>query len=288
MKKSNRNLTLFILPALLFYAIFTLAPAFGGIWYSFTNWNGLNPNYELIGFRNFEVLLKDKNFFNSIWFTVKFVGIMVVLQNVIALSLAVLIETRMKTKTLFRTLAFMPNMISMIIGGFMWMFIFTRALPTIANMLNIAALDISWLGDPTFSFIAIIIVSLWGGVGYLMIIYMAALQGVAKNLKEAAMIDGATSWQVFKNITIPSIMPAITIGVFVTLNNSFKVFDVVYSLTGGGPGRSTQVIAMNIFEEAYSMNNRFGYASAKSLILFLIILVITLIQLSIMRKKEIN
>lgn len=288
MKKSNRSLTLFILPALLFYAIFTLAPAFGGIWYSFTNWNGLNPNYELIGFRNFEVLLKDKNFFNSIWFTVKFVGIMVVLQNIIALSLAVLIETRMKTKTLFRTLVFMPNMISMIIGGFMWMFIFTRALPTIANLLNIAALDISWLGDPTFSFIAIIIVSLWGGVGYLMIIYMAALQGVAKNLREAAMIDGANAWQVFKNITIPSIMPAITIGVFVTLNNSFKVFDVVYSLTGGGPGRSTQVIAMNIFEEAYSMNNRFGYASAKSLILFLIILVITLIQLSIMRKKEVN
>ncbi|MDP2814989.1 MAG: sugar ABC transporter permease [Erysipelotrichaceae bacterium] len=288
MKKSNRSLTLFILPALLFYAIFTLAPAFGGIWYSFTNWNGLNPNYELIGFRNFEVLLKDKNFFNSIWFTVKFVGIMVVLQNIIALSLAVLIETRFKTKTLFRTLVFMPNMISMIIGGFMWMFIFTRALPTIANLLNIAALDISWLGDPTFSFIAIIIVSLWGGVGYLMIIYMAALQGVAKNLREAAMIDGANAWQVFKNITIPSIMPAITIGVFVTLNNSFKVFDVVYSLTGGGPGRSTQVIAMNIFEEAYSMNNRFGYASAKSLILFVIILVITLIQLSIMRKKEVN
>jgi raffinose/stachyose/melibiose transport system permease protein len=85
MKKSNRNLTLFILPALLFYAIFTLAPAFGGIWYSFTNWNGLNPNYELIGFRNFEMLLKDKNFINSIWFTVRFVGIMVVLQNIIAL-----------------------------------------------------------------------------------------------------------------------------------------------------------------------------------------------------------
>jgi raffinose/stachyose/melibiose transport system permease protein len=109
-----------------------------------------------------------------------------------------------------------------------------------------------------------------------------------RNLKEAAMIDGANAWQVFRNITIPSIMPAITIGVFVTLNNSFKVFDVVYSLTGGGPGRSTQVIAMNIFEEAYSLNNRFGYASAKSLILFIIILVITLIQLSIMRKREIH
>ena len=288
MKKKNHNLTLFILPALLFYAIFMLVPAFGGVWYSFTNWNGLNPNSDLLGLRNFELLLKDKNFINSILFTARFVAIMVVLQNVIALALAVLIETRLKTKTLFRTLVFMPNMISMIIGGFMWMFIFTRALPYLAEVLQVAALNISWIGDPTFSFIAIIIVSLWGGVGYLMIIYMAALQGVAKNLKEAAMIDGANAWQIFRSVTIPSIMPAITIGIFVTLNNSFKVFDVVYSLTGGGPGRSTQVIALNIFEEAYSLNNRFGYASAKSLVLFLIILVITLIQLSIMRKKEID
>jgi len=286
MKEKNRSLTLFIMPALLFYAAFTLAPAFGGIWYSFTNFNGLNPDYMFIGFKNYQALLTDKNFINSILFTFRFVGIMVVLQNAIALILALLIETRTKTKTLFRTLVFMPNMLSMIIGGFMWMFIFTRALPYIANLLNSEALNISWIGDPKFSFIAIIIVSLWGGVGYLMIIYIAALQGVAKNLKEAAMMDGANAFQVFRNVTLPAIMPAITIGTFVTLNNSFKVFDVVYSLTGGGPGRSTQVIALNIFEEAYSFNNRFGYASAKSMILFLIVFIITLIQIIIMRRKE--
>lgn len=288
MKEKNKNITLFILPALLFYTVFTLAPAFGGIWYSFTNFNGLNPNYTFIGLRNYEMLIKDKNFINSILFTLRFVGIMVVLQNAIALILALLIETRTKTKTLFRTLVFMPNMLSMIIGGFMWMFIFTRALPYIANILNSEALNVSWIGDPKYSFISIIIVSLWGGVGYLMIIYVAALQGVAKNLKEAAMIDGANTFQVFRNITLPAIMPAITIGTFVTLNNSFKVFDVVYSLTGGGPGRSTQVIALNIFEEAYSFNNRFGYASAKSMVLFLIVFVVTLIQLIIMRRKEVN
>jgi raffinose/stachyose/melibiose transport system permease protein len=183
----------------------------------------------------------------------------------------------------------MPNMLSMIIGGFMWMFIFTRALPYIAQQLNLAQLaNISWIGDPNFSFIAIIIVSLWGGVGYLMIIYIAALQGVDHTLKEAASIDGATPFQTLTKVVLPSIMPALTIGVFVTLNNSFKVFDVVFSLTGGGPGRSTQVIAMNIFAEAYSLNNRYGYASAKSVVLFLIILVITLIQLTLMRKKEID
>lgn len=285
----NNKLTWFVLPALIFYSIFTLAPALGGIVYSFTNWNGLNKAFDFIGFRNYLSILKDTDFINSVIFTLKFVGFMVVLQNVIALLLAVMIESRNKTKTLFRTLAFMPNMLSMIIGGFMWMFIFTRALPFIAEKLNLASIaGISWIGDPNFSFIAIIIVSLWGGVGYLMIIYMAALQGVDNTLKEAASIDGATRFQTFTKIIIPAIMPAITIGVFVTLNNSFKVFDVVFSLTGGGPGRSTQVIAMNIFAEAYSLNNRYGYASAKSVVLFIIILIITLIQLSVMRKREID
>jgi len=285
----NKKLTWFVLPALIFYSIFTLAPAIGGIVYSFTNWNGLNKAFDFIGFRNYLNILKDTDFINSVIFTLKFVVIMVVLQNVIALLLAVMIESRNKSKTLFRTLAFMPNMLSMIIGGFMWMFIFTKALPYIAEQLNLASIaGISWIGDPTFSFIAIIIVSLWGGVGYLMIIYMAALQGVDNTLKEAASIDGATRFQTFTKIIIPSIMPAITIGVFVTLNNSFKVFDVVFSLTGGGPGRSTQVIAMNIFAEAYSLNNRYGYASAKSVVLFIIILCITLIQLTVMRKREID
>ena len=287
MKK--QQLTLFILPALLFYSVFTLAPAIGGIVYSFTNWNGLAKDFDFIGLRNYITMLSDKDFINAVIFTLKFVGIMVVLQNVVALALALMIESRNKTKALFRTVLFMPNMLSMIIGGFMWMFIFTRALPYIAQQLNLAQLaNISWIGDPNFSFIAIIIVSLWGGVGYLMIIYIAALQGVDHTLKEAASIDGATPFQTLTKVVLPSIMPALTIGVFVTLNNSFKVFDVVFSLTGGGPGRSTQVIAMNIFAEAYSLNNRYGYASAKSVVLFLIILVITLVQLTLMRKKEID
>lgn len=287
MKK--HQLTLFVLPALVFYSIFTLAPAIGGILYSFTNWNGLAKDFDFIGLRNYVTLLSDKDFINAVFFTLKFVVVMVVLQNVVALALALMVESRHKTKALFRTVLFMPNMLSMIIGGFMWMFIFTRALPFIAQQLHLAQLaNISWIGDPNFSFIAIIIVSLWGGVGYLMIIYIAALQGVDNTLKEAASIDGATPFQTLTKVVLPSIMPALTIGVFVTLNNSFKVFDVVFSLTGGGPGRSTQVIAMNIFAEAYSLNNRYGYASAKSVVLFLIILVITLIQLTLMRKKEID
>jgi raffinose/stachyose/melibiose transport system permease protein len=291
-KKWNRTAALlaFVLPALLFYSVFTIAPAAGGIWYSLTDWNGLNPDYHMVGLANYrEALTDDSAFGHAVWFTLKYVICMVVLQNAFAILLAVLIESRRRTKALFRTIFFMPNMISMIIAGFMWLFIFTKVLPSIAGMSGLLSfLDRSWIGDPHYSFLTILIVSLWGGVGYLMVIYIAALQGVPKHLREAAQMDGANTLQCFRYVTVPMIYPAITIGIFLTLNSSFKVFDVVYSLTGGGPGRATQVMALNIFEEAFHFSERFGYASAKAMILFAIVFLITLIQLWIMKNREVE
>lgn len=287
--KQTVTLLAFVFPALLFYAVFVLAPALGGVWYGLTDWNGLNPTYRLVGFANFiEALTDDLIFLKSIWFTLKYVMFMVVLQNAFALLLAVFIESRRRSRVWFRTIFFMPNMLSMIIGGFMWLFIFTRVLSYIAEYTVFGFLDRSWIGDPAYSFYAILIVSLWGGVGYLMVIYIAALQGVPQQMKEAAEIDGANAVQTFRHVTLPMILPAVTVGVFVTLNSSFKVFDVVYALTGGGPGRATQVIALNIFEEAFNMNNRYGYASAKAMILFLIVFLITLVQLLIMKRREVE
>jgi len=279
----------FVFPAILFYFVFVLAPTFGGVWYSLTNWNGLNPTYNLVGFSNYiEALTDDPYFLDSIWFTLKYVIFMVVLANFIAILLAVLIETQKRGKVWFRTIFFMPNMISLIIGGFMWMFIFTKVLPYIAENTIFHFLDQSWIGDTRFSFYTILILSLWSGVGYLMVIYIAALQGVPQQMKEAAAIDGANGIQTFLNVTLPMIYPALTIGLFVTLNNSFKVFEAVYALTGGGPGRATQVIALNIYEEAFMMSSRYGYASAKAMILFMIVFIVTLIQLWIMKRREVE
>lgn len=287
--KQTITLLIFVFPALLFYSIFVLVPATGGIWYSLTDWNGLNPSYSFVGMENYiEALVNDPIFIQSILFTLKYVIYVVILQNVFALILAILVESRQKSKALFRTIFFMPNMISMIISGFMWLFIFTRVLPYIAKNTIFHFLDRSWIGDPVYSFYAILIVTLWGGVGYLMVIYIAALQGVPKQLIEAAVIDGANRFRIFWNVTLPMIFQSLTIGIFVALNSSFKVFDVVFSLTGGGPGRATQVIALNIFEEAYAFNNRYGYASAKAMILFLIIFFITMVQLWIMKKREVE
>ncbi|KAF6562462.1 sugar ABC transporter permease [Paenibacillus sp. EKM202P] len=279
----------FTAPALIFYAIFLLIPTISGMYYSFTDWNGLNPNYNYIGLGNFvESLKEDPDFLNSLWFTLKYVLVMIVLQNVLALVLAVLIESRTRSKGFFRTIFFMPNMISTIISAFMWTFVFSSVLPQIAEKTAIAFLGQSWLGDPKVSFFSIIIVSLWNGVGYMMIIYLAALQGVPQSLKEAAIIDGANAFQTLRSVTLPMITHAITICFFLTLNGAFKVYEVVYGLTGGGPGRSTQVITMNIYEEAFSNNFRYGYASAKSVILFAIVLIFTLIQLRVMKKREVE
>ncbi|QJD84275.1 carbohydrate ABC transporter permease [Cohnella herbarum] len=288
-RKQSIALLAFVFPALAFYAVFMLAPAFGGAAYSLTDWNGLNPAYEWVGFANYaEALSDDPSFAHSLWFTVKFVVFMVVLQNAIAILLAVLVESVGRGKAWFRTIFFMPNMLSMIIGGFMWLFIFTKVSSYLVEHAGLSFLDRSWIGDPDFSFYAILIVSLWGGAGYLMVIYIAAIQGVPKQLKEAAAIDGANAWLTFRNITLPMIYPAITIGIFLTLNSSFKAFDAVYALTGGGPGRATQVVAMNIYEEAFSFNSRYGYASAKAMILFLIIFLITMVQLRIMKIREVE
>jgi raffinose/stachyose/melibiose transport system permease protein len=290
-KKSKGLLSLlaFVAPAFVLYSIFLLIPTVGGMYYSFTDWNGLNRTYDFIGFANFvEALNEDPDFVHSLWFTMKYVLFMVILQNAIALLLAVLIESRKRSKGFFRTIFFMPNMISQIIGAFMWTFVFTQVLPQVAEKTMMSFLDQSWIGDPNVSFYSIIIVSLWNGVGYMMIIYLAALQGVPQSLKEAATIDGANPLQAFFHVTLPMITHALTICFFLTLNGAFKVFEVVYGLTGGGPGRSTQVITMNIYEEAFSNNFLYGYASAKSVILFVIILFFTFIQISVMKKKEVE
>lgn len=285
-KKQNITLLIFCLPALSVYILFKLYPALSGIFYSLTNWNGLKKEYDYIGLSNFIEIFSDQYFWQSMWFTFKYVIVIVIVSNVIALTLAVAIESRRKAKGLFRTIFYMPNMISMVIGGYMWMFIFTKVLYYMVDNWGVKFLDHSWIGDPKYSFIAIIIVAAWGAVGYLMIIYMAALQGVPSNLKEAASIDGATPWQNFWKIVFPLIRHAITICVFWALNAGFQVFDVIYTLTGGGPGRATQSVAINIYEEAFKGNRRFGYATAKSTILFVIVLIVTAIQLKITSRKE--
>jgi len=288
MKRQNVILILFCLPALLLYSTFVLYPALDGFILSLTDWNGLNPTKEYVGFSNYIELIGDKAFKDSLLFTTKYVVYMVILQNVIAIFLAIVIESLNKGKKLLRTVFFFPNMISMIIGGFIWMFIFTRVFPQIAEITGLMFFDESWIGNPDYSFYSILILSLWGSVGYLMIIYIAALQSIPNSLVEAAKIDGAGRLQVVWYVIRPLIMNSITIGIFISLSSSFKVFDQVYALTGGGPGTATQVVSLNIYMEAFALRSRYGYASAKAIVLFLTILAITGLQLIVMKRREVE
>lgn len=288
-KRASMSLILFVLPAFALYVVFLVIPMIQGSYFSFTNWDGLNKSYSFVGLRNFiEAIRDDANFRTAILFTAKYVVFAVILQNAIALLLALLIESQKRAKGLFRTIFFMPNMLSIIISTFMWVFVFSKVMPALSKYAALKFLNISWLGDPNVSFWTIMLVSIWGGVGTLMLIYMSAIQGIPQHLKEAAIIDGATPFHMLRYITLPLIAHALTICIFLTLNSSFKVYDLIYALTGGGPARATQVITMNILEEAYQRNYRYGYASAKAIILFLIILVITIIQVSVMKKREVE
>ncbi|MFC4808891.1 carbohydrate ABC transporter permease [Paenibacillus sp. GCM10023250] len=288
-RKATVSLILFVLPAFVLYLLFLVIPMLQGSYYSFTDWNGLNRTYGFVGIQNFVEALRDDRYFRTaILFTAKYVVCAVIFTNVLALLLALLIESRTRAKGLFRTVFFMPNMLSVIISTFMWVFVFSKVIPALSEHALFGFLDLSWLGDPKVSFWSILLVSVWGGVGTLMLIYMSAIQGIPQHLKEAAIIDGATPFHMLRYITLPLIAHALTICIFLTLNSSFKIYDLVYALTGGGPGRGTQVITMNILEEAYQGNNRYGYASAKAIILFLIILVITMIQVTVMKKREVE
>lgn len=285
-KKQNVSLLLFSLPALSVYFLFKLYPAVTGIFYSMTDWNGLSKGFDWIGFSNFQEMLSDDYFWRSVVFTVQYVAVLLVTANAAALLLAAAVESVKGGKGIFRTVFCLPNMISMIIGGYMWRFIFYEVLYYMADHWGWKFLDQSWVGDTRYAFLSIIIVACWGCIGYLMIIYMAGLQGVPAHLLEAAALDGANAGQKFWNVTFPMIRPAVTICLFWTLNSGFQVFDIIYSLTGGGPGRATQSAAVNIYEEAFRGNIRYGYATAKSTVLFLIILVITAIQIRMTQKKE--
>ena len=293
MSKASRRATVSLLafcaPALSFYLVFLFYPLLSAFYYSATDWNGVFRTYNMVGLNNYiEAFTKDTRFINSLTYTLRYVVAIVVLENILGLSVALLVESRMRAKGLFRTLFFMPNIMSAYISSLMWLFIFTKVFPQVAERTILTFLDQSWIGNKDIAFISILMVALWHGTGYLMIIYIAAIQGVPSEYIEAAIIDGAGAFQRFRYIILPFLMPAVTVCLFLTLNGSFKIFDTVFSMTKGGPGYSTEVIALNIFRTGFADNMRLGYATAKSIILFFIILVITVLQVTATKRREVE
>lgn len=279
----------FVGPGLLVFSIIVLLPFSLGFYYSFTDWNGLDlDKAEWSGWYNLnKIFTEDEKFWDSFRFTIKFTVITVVLSNLIALALALILSSGLKLRNGLRTIFFMPNVIGGIMLGFIWQFIFTKGFGTIGEITGIRFFDLPWLGTPKTGFWGLVIVFVWQTAGYMMVIYIAALTLVPKDLVEASRIDGANYWQQLRKVIMPLMMPAFTICLFLTTSNAFKMFDLNLSLTKGGPGTSTQSLAFNIYAESL-INNRYGLGTAKAMLFFFAVAFITILQVWITKRKEIE
>ncbi|AJY75844.1 carbohydrate ABC transporter permease [Paenibacillus beijingensis] len=274
-------------PATAAFALIVALPFFMGMYYSFTDWNGVADTAKFVGIDNFITVFKDAGFRNSFIFTFKFTIVAVIISNLVGFLLALLLTQPVKSRNVLRTLFFMPNVIGGLLLGFIWQFIFIKGFAAIGEKTGWSLFNLPWLGDEPTAFWGVIIVTVWSTAGYLMVIYISALINVPRELIEAASIDGATSWQRLRHITVPLIMPAVTISLFLALSWSFKAFDVILSLTKGGPYNSTQSVALNIYLEAFQ-NNRYGLGTAKAFLFFLIVALLTTLQVWITKRREVQ
>lgn len=285
--KTTVQLLLFTLPALFFLFLFIIYPAINGILISFTSWNGISAATPWVGFKNYAGLANDKEFAGAFLFTLKLTIFNVVTCNVTGLLLAVLLHAKVRGSSLFRTLFFLPYVIAIVVSSFFWSFIFTHVFNKLYEISGIIIFGWSWFGEPILTFIMILIISIWISSGYLMIIYLAGLKNIDGQLVDAAKIDGAQGSKLFWHIQFPLLMPAVVIGVFLMTLVSLQGFDLVYTLTKGGPYGTTQTISFNVYREAFA-HYKYGLASAKSVVLFLIVMIITFLEVYYLKRREVQ
>ncbi|RCW73242.1 carbohydrate ABC transporter permease [Saliterribacillus persicus] len=284
---NNRNLSfwLFLAPALLALTLVVFFPFIYGFIYSFTDWNGLTAS-KFIGLANYVEVFQDAEFLDAIVFTVLFAVVSIILVNILGLSLALMVTQKIKSNNLLRTVFFMPNLIGGLILGFIWQFIFVSAFSAIGDALGIEALQ-GWLSTTETGFWGLVILNVWQYAGYIMIIYIAYLQSVPQELLEAAEIDGASAFQRFWKVKFPLVAPAFTISLFLTLSNAFKLYDQNLALTNGGPFGSTQMLAMEIYNTAFS-DYEMAYAQSKAVIFFILVAAVALTQVYYNKKREVD
>ncbi|MDR0323811.1 MAG: sugar ABC transporter permease [Treponema sp.] len=297
--KSQNNLVffLFLLPVVLAFIMVMIIPFIMGVYYSFTDWNAITgTTVEWVGLKNYFVVFQDITYLHSFLITVAYAVLSIVIMNICAFLFALLVSGKLRLTGLYRAGFFLPNLIGGLILGYVWQFIFNQAIPQLGKAINFLWLTENlFLANRWLALLAIVTVGTWQYAGYLMMIYLAAIQTIPESLLEAAQIDGANPLQRLLHITFPLVAPAFTVSMFLTLVNSFKQFDVNYALTNGGPsamfmGRaimSNQFLALNIYQTAFSYR-QLAQGQAKAVIFFIVIAVISLIQVRANKKREIE
>ena len=277
-KTLKRYFPIFVLPTLIAFSFAFIIPFVMGVYLSFCKFKTIT-NAQFVGLGNYIKIFADKDFVNAFGFTLKFYVVSIITINVFAFILALALTRKIKGTNLFRTVFFMPNLIGGIILGYIWQ-----------QMINAVLLkyETTLVANPTYGFWGLVILMNWQMIGYMMIIYVAGLQNVPTDLIEAAQIDGATSLQTLFKVKIPMVMPSITICLFLTVSNSFKLFDQNLALTAGAPSKKTAMLALDIYNTFYGRNGYEGVGQAKAVLFFIVVAVIALGQLVLTRRKEVE
>ena len=272
---------IFVLPTLIAFTIGFIVPFFEGLYLSFCQFTTVK-NAKWVGISNYQRVFADEAFLHSFGFTIKYAVVAIIVINVIALCLALLLTRNIKGTNIFRTVFFMPNLIGGIVLGYIWQILINCVLSLVGQPLLALNSQAGYWG--------IIILTAWQQIGYMMIIYIAGLQNVPDDLIEAAQIDGATQWETFWQVKLPMIMSSITVCVFLTLTNSFKLFDQNLALTGGEPNHLTEMLALNIYQTFYARAGMQwkGLGQAKAVLFCILVVTISFIQLRATRSKEVQ
>jgi raffinose/stachyose/melibiose transport system permease protein len=279
---------LFVLPALLLFITFTYYPFIRSLYYSFTTWDSIRKPV-FIGLDNYAFLFEDRKMIAAAMNTFKMALFGLLIQNPLAIWIAVLLNRKFVTGYFLRAAVFFPVIISLVVLSVVWSQIlsYEGTLNLVLNQLGLSGWVRDWLGETNTVFITIILLTQWQGLGYCVIFYLAGLQSIPADLYEASRIDGAGAIQRFLKITVPLLMPTITIVTFLIIVGGLKLFDIPYILTSGGPGTASYTLALAIYNAAFRENNA-GYSIAAGVVLMLIIMVITFIQLQITRRREVE
>lgn len=287
----SKSIYLFFLPGLLLYAIFFIYPTISALFYSFTNWDGLSSSFQFVGISNYErAFTGDTIFRKTIGNNLKFMLVVVVFQTLVALAFAMIVLKNTKTTIFLRALYFFPTILSSVSVAFIWSFIYDPSLGILNQLLELVGLEFltqNWLGNANIAIYSLAVTQIWFHAGQMLIIFVAGLQAIPDELYEVAKIEGANKWQTFRSVTWPLLAPSATIVVAYTTIQSFKAFDLVFAMTGGGPNNSTQIVATYIFDIAFR-SYQFGYASAISVIFMIIIAIITFLQFKALRSDRIS
>lgn len=297
MKKSKRKalvfpnrMYLFVIPALVLFLIFWIVPVLQLFYYSMTNFNGINYDYDYVGVKNYLTLLKDGSMVNAIKNTLIYAVVVVVLNNLLGLVIAMALNVKLRGKAFFRTVSYVPALFSAIVVGFIWSYVYMPDSGMIATIMTAMGLDgssFNVLGNYKTALYAIALVEVWKGFGATMIIYLAGLQTVDDSLLEAGRIDGCSQWQLIRKIKLPLISATVTINVILAVIGGLKAFDYSFIMTNGGPGKSTNTLMFSIYRIAFN-DQMMGKASAFSVVAFAVIILITVFMLFYMNKREVE